>query len=134
MIRRINATVLFVHDLDQAMKFYRDLLGFEVTFGDAVSFAFRLEDQDFVVLTLPAAAEMVGDEALAPLDRAGHRVLLCADVGDVDATYQALMAKGVAFIKPPKDQAWGRRTAYFADPDGNLWELYHHLPDAEPQA
>ncbi len=133
MIRGISATVLFVHDLERCVKFYRDILGFEITFSDDVSFGFRLEGQDFLLLTLDAAAQMVGDEALEPRDVAGHRVLLCAGVGDVDATYQALMAKGLAFIKPPIDQAWGRRTAYFADPEGNLWELWQSL-EAEQQA
>jgi len=54
-------------------------------------------------------------------------VLLCAGVDDVDAEYAALTAKGLKFIKPPVDQPWGRRTAYFADPEGNLWELFHML-------
>jgi lactoylglutathione lyase len=125
MIRRIDATVLFVRDLDACMKFYRDIIGFEMTFSDDVSFAFRTTDQDFVVLKDSAAAEMVGADAVG---KATGRVLLCAGVENVDNVYTALTAKGVAFIKPPKDQAWGRRTAYFADPEGNLWELYHLLP------
>lgn len=125
MLRRIDATVLFVRDLDACMKFYRDVIGFEATFNDDVSFGFRTADQDIVVLKDTAAAEMVGEEAVG---KATGRVLLCAGVENVDNVYTVLTAKGVAFIKPPKDQAWGRRTAYFADPEGNLWELYHHLP------
>jgi uncharacterized glyoxalase superfamily protein PhnB len=54
--------------------------------------------------------------------------MLCADVADVDAVYQTLTAKGVAFIKPPIDQDWGWRTAYFADPEGNIWELRQAIP------
>ncbi|SRR5258708_4815550 len=127
MIRKIDAVVLFVQDLTNCMMFYRDKLGFPVTFNDDVSFAFRLEDQDFVVLKVSAAVEMVGEEALSLHKEAGHRVLLCAGVEDVDAVYKAFMAKGVEFIKPPKSQPWGRRTAYFADPEGNLWEIWHSL-------
>ena len=131
MIRGISAVVLFVQDLERCTAFYRDTIGLAVTFTDDVSAAFRLGGQDFVVLKLSAAAEMVGEDALLPLETAGHRVLLCAGFEDVDAVYQALTAKGLAFIKPPVDQAWGRRTAYFADPEGNLWELFQHLPPSQ---
>jgi catechol 2,3-dioxygenase-like lactoylglutathione lyase family enzyme len=127
MMRKINAAVLFVHDLAGCMTFYRDILGFPVTFSDSNSFAFRLDDQDFVLLDEAAAARMITEEALALQQGAGHRVLLCAGVEDVDAVYRALTAKGVTFIKPPIDQPWGRRTAYFADPEGHLWEIYHML-------
>ncbi|MBN8640152.1 MAG: VOC family protein [Anaerolineae bacterium] len=127
MFKRVNATVLFVQDLDKCLRFYRDTLGFAHTFSDDVSHAFRLDDQDFVVLTVDAAAAMITPEAVGVSATGGHRVLLCAGVDDVDAVYQALTAQGIAFIKPPQDQAWGRRTAYFADPEGNLWELYQML-------
>ena len=50
-------------------------------------------------------------------------MLLAAGVEDVDAAYQTLSAKGVRFLRPPTDQPWGLRTAYFADPEGNLWEI-----------
>jgi catechol 2,3-dioxygenase-like lactoylglutathione lyase family enzyme len=128
MIRKIDAAVLFVQDLAKCTMFYRDTLGLPVTFTDANSVAFRLEDQDFVLLKLAAAVEMIGEEALALHDKISHRVLLCVGVDNVNITYEALTAKGLQFIKPPKNQAWGRCTAYFSDPEGNLWELWHSLP------
>src|SRR5690349_11028312 len=125
MLPNINAVVLIVGDLDKSVAFYRDAVGLDVTFSDDVSYAFRLGQQDFVLLTISAAAEMVGEGAVG---KATGRVLLCAGVENVDNVFTTLTARGVAFLKEPKDQVWGRRTAYFADPDGNLWELYHHLP------
>ena len=41
-----------------------------------------------------------------------------------------LVAKGVAFSQPPEDKYWGIRTAYFCDPEGNIWEFYHPIPGA----
>ena len=55
------------------------------------------------------------------------RVLLAAGVEDVDAAYQMLSAKGVRFLRPPTDQPWRLRTAYFADPEGTLWEINHSI-------
>jgi lactoylglutathione lyase len=127
MISKIDATVLFVRDLATCTAFYRDTLGLGIKFSDDVSVLFDLEGVDFLILEAPAAADMMTEEAIA-FDRAkGYRVLLCAGVENVDQVYERLAEKGVTFIKPPKDQAWGRRTAYFADPEGNLWELFHEL-------
>ena len=128
MIRRIDAVVLFVQDLDKCMKFYRDMLGFPVTFNDDVSFGFKLGDQDLVVLQVAAAIEMTGEPAISLTSGVNHTSMPCINCDDIDATYNELTAKGLNFIKPPKDQAWGRRTAYFADPEGHLWELYQELP------
>jgi lactoylglutathione lyase len=130
MIRKIDATVLFVQDLDTCAQFYRDTLGLQVTMTDADSVAFKLEGQDFLLLKIPAAVEMITEAAVLPHRAAGHRMLLCVGVEDVDVTHKALTERGVAFIKPPVDQAWGRRTTYFADPEGNLWELWQHLPQS----
>ena len=132
MLGKFSATVLFVHDLEKCMKFYEDIFGLESPYTDDVSAAYRMQDHDFVLLKPTAAAEMVGEEALSPGKEPGPRVLMCIGVEDVDATFKTLTAKGVAFLKPPKSQNWGRRTAYFADPEGNLWELWHPLPD-EPK-
>ncbi len=125
----INAAVLFVKDVDTCVAFYRDVVGLEPTFSDDVSSAFRLGSQDFVVLALPAAVKMLTEVTIAPQSEGVRRTLLCVGVEDVDATYKELTAKGLTFIKPPVSQVWGRRTAYFADPEGNLWELYHMLPN-----
>jgi catechol 2,3-dioxygenase-like lactoylglutathione lyase family enzyme len=42
---------------------------------------------------------------------------------DIDHEYQQLKAKGVQFFKKPQTQSWGQRTAYFTDPDENIWEI-----------
>lgn len=129
MIRNVNAVVLFVEDLDRAMQFYRDKLGLDVVFSDEVSFAFHLEGQDFALVSLSTGMEMLNEEVLQ--QSAGRRVMMCADVEDVDAVHAAFTAKGMTFIKPPADQPWGWRTAYFADPEGNLWELRQSIPVQE---
>jgi uncharacterized glyoxalase superfamily protein PhnB len=77
----------------------------------------------FFLLEISGAARMVSSETLELSIEGGPRVLMAAGVEDVDAAYETLSAKGVKFLRPPIDQPWGLRTAYFADPEGNLWEL-----------
>lgn len=130
MYTNLSATVIIVDDLEKCVTFYQDILGLKSTFTDDVSAAYSMEGHDFVLLKVPTAVDMMGESALSLGQGVSHRVMLCIGVEDVDAAYNEMTAKGVTFIKAPKSQHWGRRTAYFADPEGNLWELWHPLPEA----
>jgi lactoylglutathione lyase len=50
----------------------------------------------------------------------GHRIELCINVDDVDATVTELVGLGAKVRLSPADQPWGERAAYVEDPDGNL--------------
>ena len=46
---------------------------------------------------------------------------------DVDQCHQQLVAAGMTILDPPRDQLWGHRTVYFADPEGNILEVYAEI-------
>jgi lactoylglutathione lyase len=123
MFHSIAATVLFVKDMDKCKTFYRDTLGLQVTESDPEHVAVQMDNVYFLLLEVGAAAQMVSEQELELKIEGGPRGLLAAGVEDIDATYEMLKAKGVAFLRPPADQPWGLRTAYFADPEGNIWEI-----------
>jgi lactoylglutathione lyase len=127
MFQRVVATVLFVRDLATCQAFYRDMLGLAVHESDAHSAAFKMENVYFLLLDVDAAADLLGEEADVLKLEGGPRGLLAASVANVDAAYEALKASGVAFLRPPTDQTWGLRTAHFADPEGNLWEIHQPI-------
>ena len=107
MLGKISATVLFVQDLERCMKFYRDTLGLKVVFSDDNSFVFHMEGQDFLLLDVSSAVEMITQEAISLRQDTGHRVLLCVGVEDVDASYKALMAKGLTLRQTPRRSGVG---------------------------
>jgi lactoylglutathione lyase len=125
MFHNIMAIELLVRDLASCTAFYRDTLGLEVQESESTpdSISFRMGNVHIFLLEVSAAAHMVSSEANALKIEGGPRVLLAAGVEDVDAAYEELKAKGVTFLRPPTDQPWGLRTAYFADPEGTLWEI-----------
>lgn len=123
MFHKVMATVLFVQDLPGCVSFYRDTLGLEVQESDADSASFQMENVYFLLLKATAAAQMISAEPLELKFEGGPRGLLAAGVENVDAAYEELKAKGVTFLQPPTDQTWGLRTAYFADPQGHIWEI-----------
>ena len=131
MISTINATVLFVRNFVACVEFYRDTLGFEVKDADEGFTSFKVGEHEFALMDLSAAAAMISEEVIQPKKEGPPRLLFGAFVDDTDKTYEELKAKGVEFVKSPITQPWGQRTAYFKDPDGNIWEISHFLPSEE---
>jgi catechol 2,3-dioxygenase-like lactoylglutathione lyase family enzyme len=119
---RITDVCVLVEDLDRAMNFYRDLVGFRLRrhapgFADFVT--------DGVTLALwerRHLAEHVG------IDKAAGSGSMSAvemeSPGRVEAVHMELSGRGVSFLKPPKWYAWNAYACYFEDPDGHLWEIY----------
>lgn len=105
-----GATVFTVRDLAASLAYYRDNLGFDVTFqyGEPVYYACLCRDE--VALHLRAARE--------PDWIAGHGTL-CIFVEDVDAMHAELVKRGAQVVKPPQDYAYGMRDFDVTDLDGN---------------
>lgn len=136
MFNHITAVVLFVHDFEKSLAFYRDTLGLEGVVLEPKFAAFKMFEQDFAINEIAHAAEMVQlpVDAFDPQTGKAARSLLCTRVKNVDIAYQALRARGVVFTQEPTDQYWGIRTAFFRDPEGNLWELAHPLQQENAEA
>ena len=129
VIEKIHATLLMVRDFEASVRFYRDVLEFKVGDTDTGFMTFDIGDQTLAILDLSLAAKMISEEAVQPEKEYIPRSLFAIFLDDADAAYEALKARGVHFIKPPTTQPWGQRTAYFTDPDGNIWEISHFPQD-----
>ena len=101
--------ILLVADLPRSLAFYRDLLGFELTY------VFPEDEPGFASLAVEG-----GKLALAstdrPVDPSSTAIWVYTD--DVDAAFAELEGAGVRVVAPPADQPWGERLASVADPDG----------------
>lgn len=131
---RIDHVRLLVVNFAECFRFYRDILGLSVTWGNEAdvyaSFTEPGQKEPTVALfSRQLMADALGISHL-PLEAvAQDRSLLVIGVEDVDATAARLQALGVQFVLGPKDfPDWGMRSAYLRDPDGNLIELTGDLP------
>ena len=123
MINEIMATVIFVQDLDRCTAFYRDTFKLPYAGSDASSSTFQLQERYLILLSISGAADLLDSDPTEFKIDGSPRVVLAAGVEDVNAAYETLKAEGVTFLQHPTDRPWGLRTAHFADPEGNIWEI-----------
>ena len=120
---------LLVMNLADCFRFYRDVMGFNVSWGDEndAYASFTREDGGEPMLALfdrKLMAEEIGTTQLTDEAEGKDKSMLIVEVEDVDRIFEELSAKGVSFIVKPKDHpGWGIRSAYLRDPAGNLIEL-----------
>jgi|SRR3989344_6054313 len=113
--------VLLITEQYAAMKaFYKKTLGFPIERD--------VREEEFTQFKLNNCFLAIYGkrfvEKLFPITgKPGAAIYSFGESKDVDTDYQQLKEKGVQFIKEPKTQPWGQRTAYFTDPDGNIWEI-----------
>lgn len=127
---RITLLTLGVDDLERAVRFYRDgmgwqtegIVGTEFEHG-AVAF---FDLQSGLRLALWPRQSLAHDAGIAVSARSatefsvGHNV---SSKTEVDAVMAQAAKAGAAIIKAAHDTFWGGYAGYFQDPDGHLWEV-----------
>jgi lactoylglutathione lyase len=121
-LNQIEVLTLFVPDIPSARTFYVDIFGLQIVYEDAVSAVMQFGGVLINLLARSEAPVLVQPRTIAAAD-AGPSALLTIRVGDVDAVCDELRARGVALLNGPINRPWGRRTAAFEDPAGNVWEM-----------
>jgi lactoylglutathione lyase len=125
-LNKIEVISLFVEDVAAVKKFYVDVFGLDVIYEDEVSAVVRMENLIINLLHVGEAPELIEPATLGSAD-AGARAMLTIRVDDANAVAAELEQHGVKLLNGPIDRPWGRRTAAFADPAGNVWEIAQEL-------
>lgn len=112
-----------VANLTTSLAFYRDLLGFNVTYtmaGDDGELVHAgLQHGDVNMMLSVESGE--GDSSRLPVSRrSGIVTYLTVDDGqDLDAFYNRVKAAGARVVSEPTDQFYGEREWAVIDPDGH---------------
>ena len=122
-------------DVDAAMAWYSDVLGFETRGGVMRMPDGRVGHAEMVLgeSTLMMASEFPEVGNLAPTTVGGSPVSLHVYVADVDGTYAKAVAGGARSIREPEDQFYGDRSCGFVDPFGHRWSVASHVEDVDPE-
>jgi catechol 2,3-dioxygenase-like lactoylglutathione lyase family enzyme len=126
---RISDICLLVQDLERAISFYRDQVGFELRrlapgfadfFTSGVTLALWQVDHMQSHLALPTG----------PAPNGGWRTMTAIHVDSSEQVHrwqQELASRGVPFVVEPRAYPWNAYACYFKDPEDNLWEIYTWL-------
>ena len=120
---------VIVEDYDKAIEFFVDRLGFELVVDEPALTTEGGRPKRWVMVRPPGAqtglllAQADGDQQRAAVgEQFAGRVGLFLRVEDFDAQYERMVAAGVEFAGPPRDEPYGR-VAIFRDIAGNRWDL-----------
>lgn len=131
MRQRLRHVALIVRDYDEAIRFFVDLLDFEL-----IADTFIVEqDKRWVLVAPPGSgpndptvllAKARNEEQAASIgNQSGGRVFLFLETDNLDRDYAAMIAKGIKFVREPATHAYGK-VAVFEDLYGNHWDLIEY--------
>jgi catechol 2,3-dioxygenase-like lactoylglutathione lyase family enzyme len=108
-VRGLRRIIVSVADLDRALAFYRDALGFTE----------KYRQDEVVMLGLSGGdLELLLHRREPTPGLAGGAASLVVD--DVDAVTAAAEKAGAVVVDAPADQPWGERQSVLTDPDGHV--------------
>ena len=124
----LELVAILVHDYDPAIRFFVDVLGFELV-EDSPAATTDGRPKRWVVVRPPGArtglllARADGERQAAGVgDQHAGRVGFFLRVDDFAAHFARMLAAGVEFVRPPRSEPYGQ-VAVFLDIAGNRWDL-----------
>ncbi len=126
MLNRIGLVTIITANLPEMKRFYSEVLDFECIKDLGSYVEFRNEGVRFA-LTTPEIMYEGTENPSYKEERKGQSFELAFPLQSpvaVGKVYDEIAGKGATAVKAPELMPWGRTTAFFADPDGNIHELY----------
>lgn len=123
---RLDGFGLFVEDMGRMIRFYRDVLSFEIKEDEDTSNVFLIKDGTLFLLYRRSDFEKMTSrkyEYIKGLNGHSEIALYVDTFEEVDAEFAKAVEKGAEPVLEPTTEPWGQRTCYIADPEGNLIEI-----------
>ncbi|MEM7330245.1 MAG: VOC family protein [Pseudomonadota bacterium] len=120
---RLSIITLGVKDRTAMTAFYRDVIGFKLFTDEGMT----MFDMGGLILGLWEYDKLAEDAGQAPDPATGFKGTAIAyntrSIEEVDDIFARLEVAGVAITTAPHKAFWGGYSGYFADPEGNAWEV-----------
>jgi len=127
MRAEINLVTIWTDNIENMKAFYSETMGFKIIndLGDYVEF-----ENTGVRFAICNRSVMFEYSDLFKVRHSGQGSELafpCDSVEELDESYRTLIRNGAKGIHEPQNMPWRQRTALFADPDGNIHEIFTEL-------
>jgi len=123
---RLDGFGLFVNDMAAMIRFYRDVLGFEIKESEDTENVYLVKDGTLFLLYGRKDFEKMTSrkyEYVKGLNGHSEIALYVDTFEEVDAAFARVTALGASPVMEPTTEPWGQRTCYVADPENNLIEI-----------
>ena len=123
---KLDGFGLFVNDMATMIRFYRDVLGFEIKESEDTVNVYLIKDGTLFMLYGRNNFESMTSrkyEYIKGLNGHFEIALYVDSFEEVDKRFADVVSKGATPVLEPKTEPWGQRTCYIADPEGNLIEI-----------
>ena len=123
---KLDGFGLLVNDMAKMIRFYRDVLGFEIKEAEGTSNVYLIKDGTLFLMYGRKDFETMTNrkyEYVKGLNGHFELALYVDTYEKVDAAFADAVSKGAEPVLEPTTEPWGQRTCYIADPEGNLIEI-----------
>ena len=123
---KLDGIGLFVKDMATMIRFYRDVLGFEIKESEDAVNVYLIKDGTLFMLYERKNFEKMTNRKYEYINGLnGHfEIALYVDTfEEVDKRFAEAVKKGATPVLEPETEKWGQSTCYIADPEGNLIEI-----------
>lgn len=123
---KLDGFGILVKDMAVMVKFYRDVLGFEIKEDENAANVLLQKDGTLFMLYRRTDLEQMTGRGFSYCSGVnGHYeiALSVENYAAVDKAYEEVAAAGAEGIMEPTTEPWGQRACYIADPEGNLVEI-----------
>lgn len=123
---RLDGFGLLVEDMGKMIRFYRDVLDFEIKEDENTSNVYLVKDGTLFLLYGRKDFEKMTNrkyEYIKGLNGHFELALYVDTFEEVDSEYTRVISAGAKSVLEPTTEPWGQRTCYIADPEGNLIEI-----------
>ena len=123
---RLDGYGLFVRDMAVMIRFYRDVLGFEIREDEDTDNVYLLKDGTLFLLYGRNDFEKLTSkryEYLKGVNAHSEMALYVDTFEEVDKEYRHAIENGAGSLLEPTTEPWGQRTCFITDPEGNVIEI-----------
>lgn len=123
---RLDGFGIFVNDMGEMIRFYRDVLGFKIKESEDTKNVYLIKDDTLFMFYGRSDFERMTNrryEYVKGLNGHYELALYVDTFEEVDEKYKEIVSRGATPILEPITEPWGQRTCYIADPEGNLVEI-----------
>lgn len=127
MKSQINLITIWTNDIDKMKNFYNQVLGFRIENDLGNYVEFENDGARFAICMRNVMYVYSSEYRKESFGQGFELAFPCENPNDVDKSFKELISKGAISVHEPQDMPWNQRTALFADPDGNIHEIFAEI-------